>query len=174
MNQFLLKQWQGNLDINADITDFGSAKELIDNKHNIYCSSLMYTKFFDLIFNLDRSNETHGFKYHVWKNSMKTRYWTELIFQFFLTLFFQIYISQFNFHLHLAQYDLEKMIDSLDLRRRLAGTTIDPHDISTNLDYNFDVEAKKLMEELHITVIDLFDALLLSGCNFLFPIFVMN
>jgi len=47
-----------------------------------------------------------------------------------------------------------------------ATSGVDGH----NSAMHFDKEARKLMDELHITAYDLMDALIFSSINFLFPI----
>lgn len=51
------------------------------------------------------------YKFHVWKTSMSLKYSIEFVFTLFLTIFFQVYIVRFNSYLHLAQDDLNIMVE---------------------------------------------------------------
>ena len=53
----------------------------------------MFKKITDDIFEGDRKDQTHGFKFEVFKFSMNSRFMIECCFILFLTLLFQWYIT---------------------------------------------------------------------------------
>jgi Na+/H+ antiporter NhaC len=58
---------------------------------------------------------THIGQYHIWKRSIKFRFYLETIFTILLTFFFLYYIADFNKRLHLGVVDLEEMTTAKDL-----------------------------------------------------------
>jgi len=80
MNQFILAKWNGELEINATMTDLATARSLLINKHNVYSTTDMFPKLINSMFDFDKSNQTHESKYEIWKKSMQIRFINELIF----------------------------------------------------------------------------------------------
>jgi len=62
------------------MTDLATSRALLINKHNVFSSSQMFPKLTSLMFDWDKSNQTHESKYEVWKKSMQIRFENELMF----------------------------------------------------------------------------------------------
>ena len=87
---------------------------------------------------------------------MSLRYLIQAVFALFLTLVSQYYISLFNEYLHAAKAE----ITVLEHIKETEGIDND----------HFREEIEILHYDLHHASIDLFDAMLISGINLMFPI----
>lgn len=69
----------------------------------------MLTNLKNTIFHKNKEKMTHIGQYHVWKRSIKFRFYLEAIYTFIMTILFQYFVSDFNKRLHIGTDDLIEM-----------------------------------------------------------------
>jgi hypothetical protein len=88
MDKFIFDKWMGRVEFNSFILDYSTAYNLLNDKHKLYQSDRLIDQLYQDLFDFNRKEKTHEFKYHVWKKSMSMRYGIEFFFVLFLTIYF--------------------------------------------------------------------------------------
>ena len=66
MDRVITKKWSGIYDLNAGILDYSISNILLKDKHALYATDRLFSELRHEIFNLDCSDKTHRYKFHVW------------------------------------------------------------------------------------------------------------
>ena len=111
LQELIDERWNGKLVLTATIPEFSTAFLLFQDKHGLFSGAKMYKQLKDDIFNFDQKDKRHIGKFTSWQKSMKLRNYIESFFIFVLTIFFQVYIGQFNQDLHKAQDRLPELVE---------------------------------------------------------------
>jgi hypothetical protein len=88
MDKFIYDKWRGRIDFNAYMMDYSSAYTLLNDTHRLYFSDKFMDQLYQNLFDFDKKEKTHEYKFHVWKKSMALRYAIEFGFVLVLTVFF--------------------------------------------------------------------------------------
>jgi hypothetical protein len=119
MDKFIYDKWTGRVEFNSVMMDYSSAYNLFMDRHKLYQSDRLLDQLYQDLFDFDRREKTHEFKFHVWKKSMSLRYGIEFFFVLILTIFFQVKIGQFVQNLG----HVKSNIHDLTAIRRTSGRT---------------------------------------------------
>jgi hypothetical protein len=106
MDKFIYDKWRGREAFNSSILGYSQAFNLLNDPHKLYQSEKLTDQLYQNLFLWDKKEQTHEYKFHVWKKSMSLRYGIEFCYILAMTLFYQYEISHFNRYLHLAKYEL--------------------------------------------------------------------
>lgn len=98
MDQVIQKKWNGKYDINATILDYSTAFTLMRDKYTLFATDWVFQELRHEMLTIDRSEKTHGFKFHVWLESMMLRSRVDAGFSLVLTGYFQLQLNAFNGH----------------------------------------------------------------------------
>ena len=74
MDRVIQKKWAGKFELNSSIMDYASSYTLLMDKFGLYANDTVFAELKHQVLSLDRSDETHQFKFHVWKYSMQLRF----------------------------------------------------------------------------------------------------
>ena len=111
MDKFIYDKWRGRVEFNSTIMDYSQAYNLLNEQHKLYQSDKLIDQLYQNVFDFNKQEKTHEYKFHVWKKSMALRYGIEFGFILFMTLFFQLEIGKFNKYLHLAKHEIYVMAE---------------------------------------------------------------
>lgn len=141
-------KWEGWIDLNASVFDYQTGYSYLKNI-DMKLTPFMFSDLCkDMLFG-DQSHLYHQHLFCVWKHSMKYRFLIESFFTFFLTIFFQYYISKFTVDLHIAHSDYLLLKDYLVPEQEVE---------------------EELMGRMDSAMTELKDALLVSSFHLLLPI----
>ena len=88
MDRVIQKKWNGKFEINATIQDYSTAFTLMRDKYTLFATDWVFQELRHEMLTIDRSDKTHGFKFHVWQESMLLRSRVDAGFSLFLTAYF--------------------------------------------------------------------------------------
>ena len=152
MDKFIYDKWRGRVEFNASIMDYSSAYQLLNDPHKLYQSDKLLDQLWQKLFEFNKQEKTHEYKFHVWKKSMSLRYGIEFFFVLAMTIFFQIEIGTFNKYLHLAKHEIIVMEE----HRREVGFKDDfYHHEMEILHYELKHAGKDLQKVLAVSYIQL-------------------
>ena len=96
MDRVIQKKWTGKYDINATILDYSTAFTLMRDKYTLFATDWVFQELRHEMLTIDRSDKTHGLKFHVWLHSMLLRSRVDAVVSFILTIYFQHQLNAFN------------------------------------------------------------------------------
>lgn len=107
LEQTIEEKWNGRVQVNSSIIEYSSPYQLYTDNIKQFTGDQMIQNFKQIIFDKNKEMMTHIGQYHVWKRSMRFRFYLEVIYTMVMTILFQYYISDFNRRLHLGTDDLK-------------------------------------------------------------------
>ena len=66
MDRVISKKWSGRFDVNTVVMDNSTAMLLYNDKFHLYATDRMFSELRLEMFDFDRSDRTHYWKFHVW------------------------------------------------------------------------------------------------------------
>ena len=66
MDRVISKKWSGRFDINTNIMNNSTASMLYRDKFHLYATHRCFSELSFEVFDFDRSDSTHYFKFHLW------------------------------------------------------------------------------------------------------------
>lgn len=66
------------------------------DRYTLFATDWVFQELRHEMLTIDRSDKTHGFKFHVWQESMLLRSRVDAGFSLFLTIYFQFQLNAFN------------------------------------------------------------------------------
>jgi hypothetical protein len=106
MDKFIYDKWTGRIEFNATLLDYSTPYNLLNDQHKLYQSDKLLDQLYQKLFDYNKQEKTHEYKFHVWKKSMALRYGIEFCFVLLMTLYFQIEIGKFNRFLHISKHEV--------------------------------------------------------------------
>ena len=88
MDKFIYDKWRGRVEFNASIMDYSAAYQLLNDQHKLYLSDKLLDQLYQKLFDFNKQEKTHEYKFHVWKKSMSLRYGIEFVFVLVMTIYF--------------------------------------------------------------------------------------
>ena len=89
MDRVIQKKWNGKYEINATIQDYSTAFTLMRDRYTLFATDWVFQELRHEMLTINRSDKTHGFKFHVWQESMLLRSRVDAGFSLCLTIYFQ-------------------------------------------------------------------------------------
>lgn len=108
-DKFIRDKWQGRMEIDFSLIQHSTAYNLIQNKYGLMSSPNMFKHLSKDALAMKGLDHSHNWKFQVWKHSMEIRFFFEFLFVAILTLFFQLYIQEFNILVHESRFKMHDL-----------------------------------------------------------------
>ena len=152
MDKFIITKWDGDTAVNKSWMAYSTQYAILNS--DAKDDDDIFTNIRKKFFTLNKYDINHTFKFSIWKNSMSHRYIIEGFFTFMMTIFFQVYIVEFNHGLHLAYEEVHHLATLLNENHESIDSK-EVHDALDLLHLDLKESAHGLYEVMLISTIQL-------------------